>query len=98
MLLPIVALGRAQELMLILEDYWERHPEMRGVPVFQAAGMARKSLTIYATYVNMLNEELRVAFDAGNPFDLKWVRHLSNSHQLDDSGAARALLMCSRRR
>lgn len=85
-LLPIVALGRAQELLLILEDYWERHPEVQRVPIFQASGLARKSLTVYGTYINMLNEEMRVAFDSGNPFNLKWVRHLSNRHQLDDSG------------
>lgn len=34
-LLPVVALGRAQELLLILEEYWERHPELHGVPIYQ---------------------------------------------------------------
>ena len=36
MLLPVVALGRAQELLLILEEYWSRHPELHGVPIYQA--------------------------------------------------------------
>lgn len=35
MLLPVVALGRAQELLLILEEYWSRHPELHGVPIYQ---------------------------------------------------------------
>jgi hypothetical protein len=34
-LLPVVALGRAQELLLILEEYWSRHPELHGVPIYQ---------------------------------------------------------------
>jgi hypothetical protein len=34
-LLPVVALGRAQELLLILEEYWERHLELHGVPIYQ---------------------------------------------------------------
>lgn len=37
-LLPVVALGRAQELLLILEEYWERHPELHGVPIYQVGG------------------------------------------------------------
>lgn len=24
-----------QELLLILEEYWERHPELHGVPIYQ---------------------------------------------------------------
>lgn len=26
--MPVFALGRAQELLLILEDYWHTHPEV----------------------------------------------------------------------
>ena len=38
-LLPVVALGRAQELLLILEEYWERHPELHGVPIYQVGSV-----------------------------------------------------------
>jgi cleavage and polyadenylation specificity factor subunit 3 len=38
-LLPVVALGRAQELLLILEEYWEQHPELHGVPIYQVGGV-----------------------------------------------------------
>ena len=41
-LLPVVALGRAQEVLLILEDYWVKHPELRGVPIYQASALARR--------------------------------------------------------
>jgi Cft2 family RNA processing exonuclease len=27
-LIPVFALGRAQELLLILDEFWEQHPEL----------------------------------------------------------------------
>jgi cleavage and polyadenylation specificity factor subunit 3 len=85
-LLPIVALGRAQELLLILEDYWARHPDIQHVPIYQASGLARRSLSVYQTYINMLNADMQVAFEVANPFALKHVKHLAGGGQLDDSG------------
>lgn len=29
-LIPVFALGRAQELLLILDEYWEKHPDVGG--------------------------------------------------------------------
>jgi len=88
LLLPIVALGRAQELLLILEDFWARHPDIRHVPVYQASGLARRSLSVYQTYINMLNEEVQKAFDVANPFVLKHVRSLAaGGRELEGGGA-----------
>ena len=53
-LLPVVALGRAQELLLILEDFWKQNPELQRVPIYQASALARKAMTIYQTYINVL--------------------------------------------
>lgn len=33
-LIPAFALGRAQELLLILDEYWEQHPELIDIPVY----------------------------------------------------------------
>lgn len=85
-LLPVVALGRAQELLLILDDFWAKHPELKNVPIYQASALARRSLTIYQTYINMLNEDMRTAFEVSNPFVLKHVSHLGSSGALDDIG------------
>ncbi len=41
-LIPVFALGRAQELLLILDEYWQEHPELQGVPVFYASKLASK--------------------------------------------------------
>ena len=74
-LIPVVALGRAQELLLILEDCWARHPELRHIPIYQTSGIATKSLGVYQSYIEMMNEGIQDAFQRRNPFDFRHVRH-----------------------
>lgn len=85
-LLPVVALGRAQELLLILEDYWVKHPELRGVPIYQASALARRAMTVYQTYINVLNSDMKAAFEEANPFVFRHVNHLAHAGGLDDVG------------
>lgn len=33
-LMPVFALGRAQELLLILNEHWQKHPELAKVPIY----------------------------------------------------------------
>lgn len=33
-LIPVFAVGPAQELMLILDEYWEAHPELAEIPIY----------------------------------------------------------------
>uniref|UniRef100_A0A7R9Y201 Cleavage and polyadenylation specificity factor subunit 3 n=1 Tax=Prasinoderma coloniale TaxID=156133 RepID=A0A7R9Y201_9VIRI len=84
LLLPVVALGRAQELLLILEDFWKNHPELQSVPIFQASALARRSMSIYQTYINMMNSGIREAFELANPFDFKFVKHMQGSAGIED--------------
>jgi hypothetical protein len=74
-LIPVVALGRAQELLLILEDCWSRHPELRHVPIYQTSGIATQSLGVYQSYIEMMNDSMRAVFKQRNPFEFKHVRH-----------------------
>ena len=46
-LIPMFALGRAQELMLILEEHWAQHPELADVPLWFCSSMAGKYLDVY---------------------------------------------------
>lgn len=39
-LLPVFALGRAQELLLILDEYWQAHPELHNVPIYYASSVS----------------------------------------------------------
>lgn len=52
----------AQELLLILEEYWERHPEIAHVPIYQASALATRALSIFQTYIEMMNEDIKAAF------------------------------------
>jgi Cft2 family RNA processing exonuclease len=53
---------RLQELLLILEEYWERSPELRNVPIYQASALARRAMSIYQTYIEMMNTDIQAAF------------------------------------
>jgi len=46
-LLPVFALGRAQELLLILDEYWAAHPSLQSVPIYYASELAKKALTAF---------------------------------------------------
>ena len=49
--------------MLILEDFWERNADLRGVPIYQASGLARRALSVFQAYIEMMNADIRTAFD-----------------------------------
>lgn len=68
-LLPVFALGQAQELMLVLEAYWRVHPELHCTPIYYVSNMANKSLAVYQAYMHTLNADIRNRFARGdNPF------------------------------
>ena len=46
-LIPVFALGRAQELLLILDEYWQQNPKIRHVPIYYASALAKKCLQVY---------------------------------------------------
>lgn len=85
-LIPVFALGRAQELLLILDEYWEAHPELHHIPIYYASTLAKRCMTVYQTYVNMMNEKIRKAFTVANPFNFKHISNLKNMSQFDDIG------------
>ena len=88
-LLPTFALGRAQELLLILDEYWKKHPDLHNVPIYYASSLARKCMAVYQTYIHTMNSNIRTRFARrDNPFVFKYavnsaivnltlVRHLS---------------------
>ncbi|KAJ7084368.1 beta-lactamase-like protein [Mycena belliarum] len=76
-LLPTFALGRAQELMLILDEYWKNHPDLHNAPIYYASGLARKSMAVYQTYIHTMNSNIRTRFaKRDNPFVFKYISNL----------------------
>lgn len=89
-LIPVFALGRAQELLLILDEYWESHqnshPELLKVPIYYASSLAQKCMKVFRTYINMMNEKIRKQFDISNPFVFKHISNLKNIDDFEDKG------------
>jgi len=69
----VFALGRAQELLLILEEMWESNPKLQLIPVYFASKLAGKALKIYQTFINMMNNHVQSKMDIGNPFQFSHV-------------------------
>lgn len=84
--MPVFALGRAQELLLILDEYWEAHPELDSIPIYYASSLAKKCMAVYQTYINMMNARIRKQFAISNPFVFKHISNLRNVEQFEDSG------------
>lgn len=59
-LVPVFALGRAQEVMLLLDLYWERMA-LR-VPVYYSRGLVSRANAHYTHHVGAMNETLRATF------------------------------------
>ncbi|KFH48761.1 Endoribonuclease-like protein [Hapsidospora chrysogenum ATCC 11550] len=99
-LLPVFALGRAQELLLILDEYWAKHPEYQRFPIYYASNLARKCMLVYQTYVGAMNDNIKRLFrermaeaeatgdgaGKGGPWDFKFIRSLKNLDRFDDVG------------
>ncbi|KAG6033722.1 endoribonuclease ysh1 [Claviceps citrina] len=99
-LLPVFALGRAQELLLILDEYWGKHPEYQKYPIYYASNLARKCMVVYQTYVGAMNDNIKRLFrermaeaeasgdtaGKGGPWDFKYIRSLKNLDRFDDVG------------
>ena len=85
--MPVFALGRAQELLLILDEYWDRHPEYQKIPIYYASHLAQKCMLIYQTYIGAMNDNIKRLFREGmGPWDFKYIRSLKNLDRFDDMG------------
>ncbi|KAL3317877.1 Cleavage and polyadenylation specificity factor subunit 3 [Cichlidogyrus casuarinus] len=85
-LIPAFALGRAQELMLILDEYWDAHPELHDVPIYYASQLARKCMAVYQTYIHAMNDRIKKQIANNNPFVFRHISNLKSIDHFDDSG------------
>lgn len=89
-LIPVFALGRAQELLLILDEYWQSNPQLQHIPIWYASKLASRALRVYQTYANMMNARIRSQMDISNPFSFKYIQNLKSIdvNNFDDRGAS----------
>ncbi|PON79547.1 KH-domain/beta-lactamase-domain protein, archaea [Trema orientale] len=83
-LIPAFALGRAQELLLILDEYWSNHPELQNIPIYYASPLAKRCLSVYETYTLSMNDRIRNA--KSNPFVFKHISPLKSIENFKDVG------------
>ncbi|RVD92528.1 beta-lactamase fold-containing exonuclease [Tubulinosema ratisbonensis] len=87
-LLPVFALGRAQELLLILEEHWRQH-KLR-FKIYYVSTLARKCISVYQTYLTMMNANIQKQTD---PFNFKYVSYLDSINSFDDNEPC--VMVCS---
>nr|CAH7712379.1 unnamed protein product [Callosobruchus chinensis]CAH7758079.1 unnamed protein product [Callosobruchus chinensis] len=85
-LIPVFALGRAQELLLILDEYWSQHPELHDIPIYYASSLAKKCMAVYQTYINAMNDKIKRQIAINNPFVFKHISNLKGIDHFEDVG------------
>ncbi|WVQ83623.1 endoribonuclease YSH1 [Cryptococcus sp. DSM 104549] len=85
-LMPIPSFGNGQELALLLDEYWNDHPELQKFPVYFASGLFQRGMRVYKTYVHTMNANIRSRFARrDNPFDFKYVKWLKDAKKLHET-------------
>ncbi|KAG8387891.1 hypothetical protein BUALT_Bualt02G0068600 [Buddleja alternifolia] len=68
-LIPTFALGRAQELCMLLDDYWERMNLK--VPIYFSAGLTIQANMYYKIFINWTSKKVKDTYATRNAFDFK---------------------------
>eukprot|EP00026_Physarum_polycephalum_P004180 Phypoly_transcript_04197.p1 GENE.Phypoly_transcript_04197~~Phypoly_transcript_04197.p1 ORF type:complete len:689 (+),score=102.38 Phypoly_transcript_04197:127-2193(+) len=76
-LIPVFALGRAQELCILIDSYWEQMG--LNVPIYFAAGLTEKANLYYKLFINWTNQKIKKTFVQRNMFDFKHIRPFERS-------------------
>lgn len=86
-LLPVFALGRAQEILLILDEYWQQHKDLQKTPIYYASELAKRCMAVYQRYIYMMNDSIKVkmAETNVNPFFFKYIKNISHIDKMNDS-------------
>ncbi|KAG0302405.1 hypothetical protein BGZ97_002364 [Linnemannia gamsii] len=82
-IIPVFALGRAQELCILIETYWERM-DLK-VPIYFSAGLTEKANHFYRLFINWTNEKIKSTFVHRNMFDFQHIRAWDRAY-IDNPG------------
>ena len=81
-LLPVFSAGRAEELLFILDQYWERKKGQLGnIHIYYTVSLIEKCKDIYQTYIDMLSEKIKQRFykEVNNPFKYRYIHYLKSN-------------------
>uniref|UniRef100_A0A023F3V0 Integrator complex subunit 11 n=1 Tax=Triatoma infestans TaxID=30076 RepID=A0A023F3V0_TRIIF len=71
-LIPVFALGRAQELCILLDTHWERMNLK--IPIYFAVGLTEKANNYYKMFITWTNQNIKKTFVQRNMFDFKHIK------------------------
>ncbi|CAI9099598.1 OLC1v1036446C1 [Oldenlandia corymbosa var. corymbosa] len=70
------------ELLLILEEYWSKHPELHSVNIYYASSLAQRCMKVYQTFVNSMKDNGA----SDHCFDFKNISYLKSINNFSDVG------------
>lgn len=82
-LIPVFALGRVQELCILLDTYWDRMNLK--VPVYFTMGLAETANKYYRMFITWTNQKIRQTFVHRNMFDFKHIKPFDKTY-MDNPG------------
>uniref|UniRef100_A0A673Z768 Integrator complex subunit 11 n=1 Tax=Salmo trutta TaxID=8032 RepID=A0A673Z768_SALTR len=71
-LIPVFALGRAQELCILLETFWP--------PIYFSTGLTEKANHLYKLFITWTNQKIRKTFVQRNMFEFKHIKAFDHSY------------------
>ncbi|RCI01897.1 Integrator complex subunit 11 [Rhizopus stolonifer] len=71
-IIPVFALGRAQELCILIESYWDRMG--LDVPIYFSTGLTERATEFYKLFINWTNQKIKSTFSQRNMFDFKHIK------------------------
>ncbi|GAN11284.1 integrator complex subunit 11-like [Mucor ambiguus] len=82
-IIPVFALGRAQELCILIESYWDRMG--LDVPIYFSTGLTERATEFYKLFINWTNQKIKSTFAQRNAFDFKHIKAWRKEY-LDNKG------------
>ncbi|XP_052081449.1 integrator complex subunit 11-like isoform X2 [Mytilus californianus] len=77
-LIPVFALGRAQELCILLESYWERMNLK--VPIYFSLGLTEKANHYYKLFITWTSQKIKKTFVHRNMFEFKHIKPFDRAY------------------
>ncbi|MBN3279245.1 INT11 protein, partial [Polyodon spathula] len=77
-LIPVFALGRAQELCILLETFWDRMNLK--APIYFSTGLTEKANHYYKLFITWTNQKIRKTFVQRNMFEFKHIKAFDRSY------------------
>ncbi|KAI8370968.1 beta-lactamase-like protein [Blakeslea trispora] len=82
-IIPVFALGRAQELCILIESYWDRMG--LDIPIYFSTGLTERATEYYKLFINWTNQKIKSTFAQRNAFDFKHIKPWHKTY-LDSTG------------